>query len=293
MRRIFSFWRLFALAVLGLAIYAAATTEAATVARGGPHVARFDVTGVITADPARDALLRELAADPSVAAVMIRIDSPGGTVAGSEALYEAIRAVAEAKPVVAQMEEVAASGGYIAAIAADHIVARGNTLTGSIGVVKQEVDARGLLDTLGVAITERRSDVFKARPSPFSDTPPEVDAWEEELLDDAYQWFRALVAERRGLAGAELDDAANGRAFSGRQALARGLIDEVGGPEAALDWLAANGVAKDLPVRQAEVERERDSWLGRFLGLDASELALAGTQLKRLTSGPRFYSILQ
>ncbi|SFI95601.1 signal peptide peptidase SppA [Albimonas pacifica] len=293
MRRIFTFWRLFALAVLGLAIYAAASTDAVREARGAPHVARFDVAGLITADPARDALLRELAEDEAVAAVMIRIDSPGGTVAGSEALYEAIRTIAEVKPVVAQMEEVAASGGYIAAIAADHIVARGNTLTGSIGVVKQEVDARGLLDSLGVAISERRSDVFKARPSPFSETPPEVAAWEEELLDDAYQWFRALVAERRGLEGPALEDASNGRAFSGRQALARGLVDEIGGPEAALEWLSANGVARGLPVRQAEVERERGSLLGRFLGLDPSELRRASAQFDRLTSGPRFYSILQ
>jgi len=292
MRRIFSFWRLFALGVLGLAIYAAATTDAVEAARS-PHVARFDVTGLITADPARDALLRELAEDAQVAALMIRIDSPGGTVAGSEALYEAIRAVAEAKPVVAQMEEVAASGGYIAAIAADHIVARGNTLTGSIGVVKQEVDARGLLDSLGVEISERRSDVYKARPSPFSETPPEVDAWEEELLEDAYQWFRGLVAERRALAGEALDEAANGRAFSGRQALARGLIDEIGGPEEALDWLAGRGVPRSLPVRQAEVERESDSLLGRFLGLDLSDLSLARSQLNRLTLGPRFYSIAQ
>ena len=293
MRRIFTFWRLFALGVLGLAIYAASTTEAAREARGGPHVARFDVVGVITADPARDALLRELAESDSVAGVLIRIDSPGGTVAGSEALFEAIRDLAAAKPVVAQMEEVAASGGYIAAIAADHIVARGNTLTGSIGVVKQEVDARGLLDTLGVEITERRSDVFKARPSPFSETPAVVDAWEDQLLDDAYQWFRGLVAERRGLAGEALDDAANGRAFSGRQALARGLIDEIGGPQEALDWLSGQGVARGLPVRQAEVERESDSLLGRFLGLDMSEIGVARAQLRRLTSGPRFYSILQ
>lgn len=293
MKRIFTFWRLFALGVLGVAIYAALTTDAVEVGRPGPHVARFDVAGLITADPARDALLKDLAEDPSVAGVMIRIDSPGGTVAGSEALYEAIRKIAAAKPVVAQMEEVAASGGYIAAIAADHIVARGNTLTGSIGVVKQEVDVRGLMDRLGVTISERRSDIYKARPSPFSATPPEVDAWENELLADAYQWFRGLVGERRALSDAALDEAANGRAFSGRQALERGLIDDIGGPDEALSWLVSQGVPSDLPVRQAEVEREGESLIGKLLGLHLSEIDAMTAQLKRLTYGPRFYSILQ
>lgn len=293
MRRIFTFWRLFALAVLGLAIWSASRLDSVEIRGGGPHVARFEVAGLITADPERDALLRALAEDDAVAGLILHIDSPGGTVAGSEALYEAVRAVAARKPVVAQMEEVAASGGYIAAIAADHIVSRGNTITGSIGVVKQEVDARALLDELGVEITERRSSVYKAQPSPFTRLSPEVSEWQDEMIADAYAWFRGLVKERRGLSEAQLDEAANGRAYSGRQALERGLVDELGGPEAARDWLTTQGVAASLPVKTAKVEREDRSVLGRLLGVEDPLAGLGLADLKRLTAGPRLYSILQ
>ena len=138
MRRLFTFWRIVALLALALAAWAIFSQSGPS----GPYIARHEITGIIFDDADRAAVLRGIADDPLAQALVLRIDSPGGTVAGSEALFHAIREVAERKPVVAVMGEVAASGGYIAAIGADRIVARGNTLTGSIGVVKQEVDVR-------------------------------------------------------------------------------------------------------------------------------------------------------
>jgi protease-4 len=290
MRRLFTFWRIVAILALALAAYAILDLGAPRAP--GPHIARHDVFGVIYTDAERDALIRDLAEDDEVRALILRIESPGGTVTGAETLFAAVREVAERKPVVALLGEVAASGGYIAALGADHIVSRGNTLTGSIGVVKQEVDVRDLMDSLGVEVRERRSDVFKAQPSPFAPTPPIVDEWEEELIAEAYGWFRGLVADRRGLEGQALADVSNGRVFTGRQALERGLVDEVGGPETARAWLEGQGVPPGLEVIEKRVEEEDVGLLLRLLGADIARDAAARLGVQRLAHGPRLYAIM-
>lgn len=291
MLRFITFWRVVAVVALGLFAYALFSGESEPT---GPYVARHDLTGIIVLDDDRDALLRDLADDPDVAALLLRIDSPGGTVTGAEALYEAIRKVAEVKPVVAVMGEVAASGGYLAAIAADRIVAHGNTITGSIGVIKQEVDVRGLMDMVGVQVSERRSDIYKARPSPFSATPAEVEEWEDGMIAEAHAWFRDLVGLRRGLEGAALAEVSDGRVFSGRQALARGLVDEIGGLETARAWLATQGAAESLPLREVEKPDEKKGMLRKILDIgDAGATVLDEMGIGRLTAGVRLLSILK
>ena len=128
-------------------------------------MARIRVDGMIFDDQLRDETLRQLAKSERIKGVIVHINSPGGTVAGSEALYESLRKVAALKPVVAVMSEAAASGGYITAIAADHIVARGNTLTGSIGVIAEIPNIVGLMEMLGVDVTRVKSAPLKAEPS--------------------------------------------------------------------------------------------------------------------------------
>lgn len=291
-RRLFTFWRVFW--VLALIAFVWAVNGALRIASEGtdppgPYVALHEVVGVITVDPERDALLRNVANDPDARGLVLRVDSPGGTTTGAEALFETVREVSASKPVVALMGEVAASGGYIAAIASDHVIARGNTITGSIGVVRQRPNISGLLDSLGIRIDEERSDEFKANPSFVSDGTPATRAWDEEVLQDAYFWFRGLVAERRGLEGAALDLAANGRVFTGRQALERGLIDQIGGPVEARRWLADQGVDPSLPVRRIEKEEDRPLWM-RLLGV---RLPAAGLAVEaHLSAGQRLYSIL-
>lgn len=287
-RRLFTFWRVvavIALALFGWGLWQSASDDLAY----GPHVAHHEIVGVITVDDSRDALLRDIAADADARALVLRIDSPGGTATGAEALFDALRSVAEAKPVVAVMGEVAASGGYIAALGADHVVARGNTLTGSIGVIVQTPDVSRLLSDLGVEVRERRSDIYKAQPSPFAPTPPEVAAWQAELIADSYAWFRALVGERRGLAGDALAQVANGRVFTGRQAERLGLIDAIGGPPEARDWLTAQGVDPGLPLRDRAVEEETPlllSLLGVALPAEVSDLL-------RTLSGPRLMTLMR
>ncbi len=285
LRRRVAFWRL-------VAVVAIAATAALWFWREGalqPYVARYSVTGVIFEDPERDALLREIAGDDQARALILRIDSPGGSVPGSEALFAAVRAVAEVKPVVAVMGEVAASGGYIAALAADRLIARGGTVTGSIGVVADYPDITELLDSIGVSVDRVASSPLKASPAPYRETPPEAIAAAEDMVADTYAWFVDLVGERRGIGPERARELGDGRVYTGRMALESGLIDEIGGEVEALAWLrAARGVSADLPVREVEVEALGDDpFCLFFCGADV-EGALA-----RWTGGLRLMAILR
>lgn len=253
------------------------------------QIARFEVGGVIFDDPERDDLLMEIAEDDSVKALLLRVNSPGGSTAGSEALYAAIREVAARKPVVAVLGEVAASGGYVAAIAADHIVGRGNTLTGSIGVIMEYPDFTDLMARLGVGLETVRSSELKAEPSPFRPTTPQARARDEALVADSYVWFRDLVGARRGLDGAALAQVANGGVFTGRLALENGLIDALGGEAEARTWLESRAAAlADLPVRDWTVDREVPL-LARLVGEIGSSSGILGEISGR--TGPKLYSI--
>lgn len=241
-------WRVLAiaLAVLGL------VAVIASLPGGGiskDHIARVRIDGLITGDQKSLALLEEVARDDLAKAVILRIDSPGGTTAGSEALYEAIRDVSEKKPVVAVMDTVAASGGYIAALASDHVVARGNTITGSIGVIFTFPEVSRLLNTLGVTMEEIKSGDLKAEPSPYKPVSDKARAYANIMVQDGFQWFKGLVAERRKLSVSTVDALADGRVFTGRQARAEGLIDQLGGEEEAIAWLATEKqIAEGLEV---------------------------------------------
>ncbi|MEM1344907.1 MAG: signal peptide peptidase SppA [Pseudomonadota bacterium] len=246
-RRRLAFWRVIAiLAILAavLALYPWGPRQ------GTDHIARIDINDVIVDDFDRTAELGRIARNDRAKALIVRIASPGGTVVGSEALYEALREVAETKPVVAVIGEVAASGGYIAAIGADHIVARHNSITGSIGVISQIPDMTALLDNLGIKFSEIKSSPLKASPNPLTESPPEAFEALEVLILDSYDWFRDLVAERRSLEGEALQNVIDGRVFTGAQAETLGLIDAIGAEPSARDWLAeTHEIAASLPVR--------------------------------------------
>jgi protease-4 len=281
-----AFWRGFLVAAVIAGVIALLTG-------GGPEVsdevARVSVTGLITDDPKRDEMLETIAEADRVKAVVVRINSPGGTTAGSEALYETLRAVAEKKPLVAVMGELAASGGYITAIAADHIVGRGNTLTGSIGVIMEYPDLTEVMARLGIGLETVRSSELKAEPSPFRPTNPEARALDQALVEEGYQWFRGLVGERRGLEGPALDRVANGAVFTGRLALENGLIDAIGGEPEAIAWLESRDAALgDLPVRDWEVEDDRPFWARLVAGVTSTGGILGEISL---SGGPKLYSI--
>ncbi len=180
----------------------------------------------------------------------MHINSPGGTTAGSEQLYDALVRLKAKKPLVVVVEGLAASGGYIGALAADHIIAQQSSLVGSIGVLFQFPNFTELMKTVGVKVEEVKSSPLKAAPNGFEPTSPEARAALDALVKDSYAWFRGLVKARRGMDEALLEKVADGRVFTGRQAVELKLIDQLGDEKTAVAWLVAEKKIKsDLPVR--------------------------------------------
>jgi protease IV len=240
----------------------------------GDHVARLEVSGLITGEDRQLELIRTMRDDDKVKALILRIDSPGGTTVGSEALYEELMEFGVKKPVVAVMDSVAASGGYITALAADRIYARGNTVTGSIGVIFTYPDASQLLNTVGVKMEEVKSGPLKAEPSGTKPTSPEARAVMQEMVNDGYAWFKGLVQERRKLDTAAVERVSDGRVYSGRQALAVKLIDEIGTEVEARKWLASE---KKIDAKLETVTREpkplpRDNPFDLFFGASLADV---------------------
>ena len=251
-RRKLTFWRVVA-ALLAIAALVILGTIATPGGRGAfsasGSIARVTIEGLIRSDNDRVAALERLEKSQA-AAVVVHINSPGGTTAGSEQLYDSLMRLKAKKPMVVVVEGLAASGGYITAIAADHIVAQQTSLVGSIGVLFQFPNFTDLLKTVGVKVEEVKSSPLKAAPNGYEPTSPEARAALDALVKDSYAWFRGLVKERRGMDDALLNQVADGRVFTGHQAVDLKLIDELGDEKAAVAWLVAQkGVKANLPVR--------------------------------------------
>jgi protease-4 len=215
----------------------------------GPAIARVNINGLIRTDQERVEALERLAKSRAPA-VIVHINSPGGTTAGSEQLHDALSRVREQKPLVVVVDGLAASGGYITALAADHIVAQETSLIGSIGVLFQYPNVADLLKTLGIKVEEIKSTPLKAAPNGFEPTSPEARAAIEAIVSDSYAWFRDLVKQRRHLDEARLERVADGRVFTGRQGMGLKLVDELGDERMALAWLAKEkNIDPKTPVR--------------------------------------------
>jgi protease-4 len=249
-RRKLTFWRVTAAlvaiaAIIGIAVIAAGGRG--TLATSGA-IARINIEGLIRSDQQRVEALERLEKSQA-AAVVVHINSPGGTTAGSEQLYQSLVRLKEKKPLVVVVEGLAASGGYIGAIAADHIVAQQSSLVGSIGVLFQYPNVSELLKTVGVKMEEIKSSPLKAAPNGYEPTSPEARAAIDALVKDSYAWFRGLVKERRGMDDTLLEKVADGRVFTGRQAVDLKLIDQLGDEKTAIAWLVAEKKVKSgLPV---------------------------------------------
>lgn len=264
MRRKVTFWRTIGvLAVVAAIAVGIAVSSGRTVLASSPHVARVIIGGLIRNDRERVEMLDKIAKSQAEA-VILSIDSPGGTVTGSEQLYDALRRLAEKKPIVAVVDGMAASGAYIAALGADHIIAQRNALVGSVGVIYQYPNFTELLKTLGVSVEDIKSSPLKASPNPYTPTTPEARAAVDALVVDSYDWFKNLVATRRKLSDAQLASVTDGRVFTGHLGLELQLVDELGDERTARAWLAREkGVSEKLKVRTWHTQQVGDEfgWL--------------------------------
>jgi protease-4 len=271
LKRHLFFWRSFAVLAVLLAMLVALHGNGVGLERA--HVARLQVSGLITEDPKLNRAVEKLADDASVKALIVSINSPGGSVSGGESLHDAIAQVAAKKPVVTVMGGLAASAGYMIAVPAARIFAHEATLTGSIGVLLEAPEVSGLLAKIGVDAQTIVSGPLKDQPSFTHPLSPQGLQAMHDLVMDMYDQFVTMVATGRHMDPDKVRQIGDGRAYTGRQALQLGLIDAIGGEHDAREWLAsAKGVPMDLPVEDVSTtsfaERTLSGTLGPvFLGL--------------------------
>ena len=278
LKRGVAIWR--ALAVVAL-VAAVLVGVAPFVFDNGERVARLWVSGLIEDSPRRDSLIADLRDDDAVKAVVLRLDSAGGTAVGGEALYLSLRSLAEEKPVVAVLGTTATSAAYMAALAADHVLAREASITGSIGVLFQTAEFTALLEEIGVRAEAIRSGPLKAKPTIYEQLDDPTRQVMRSVVSDTYELFLRLLMERRSLDRETALTLADGRVFTGRQAVQAGLVDAIGGEEEARAWLAqAHGVPETIPAADV-VTSEQGGLLGTIDAalkrtLPARTLALDG-----------------
>lgn len=249
----------------------------------GDYIAQITIEGIMTDDPKRDELLQSVLEDRRAKALVVRLDSPGGTTVGGEEIYLQLKEIAKKKPVVGVMRTLCASACYMASLGTDHVVARDGTLTGSIGVLLQSMEVSRLADKLGITPITIKSGAMKDAPSltePFTD---EQRAVVSEVVTDAYNHFVGLIVLNRKMSDEEVRKLADGRVYTGSQALKLKLIDGIGGNEEALDWLAkTKNINPKLEIREIKAEPELESlWdeLGQVTGIkifDKSTVGLDG-----------------
>ncbi|MCC7259923.1 MAG: signal peptide peptidase SppA [Alphaproteobacteria bacterium] len=272
MKRQLNRWRFIGIALLTL-LALAVLSDGGQLIPQRDYIARYSVTGIIADDPKRDDLLDELAQDDSVKAVLIRIDSPGGTASGGEQLYTSLRAIREHKPVVVVMRTLATSAAYMAAMGADHIVAQNGTLTGSIGVIIETAEVTDLAEKIGIKPLTFKSAPLKASPSPFEKLTPAAQSAIMDVITDFYNYFVDVVTDNRKLDRKDVIRIADGRIYTGRQALDLKLIDAIGGESDALAWLSAEKkLSPELDVRDVKVKPEKD-WQELLEGLSKNSLS--------------------
>jgi protease-4 len=220
----------------------------------GAYISRIKIQGLIRGNQNRIEALERLGRSRA-SAVIVHIDSPGGTTAGSEQLYSALRDLQSKKPMVVVVDGLAASGAYIAALSADHIIANETSLVGSIGVLFQYPNFTDVLKTIGIKVEEVKSSPLKAAPNGFEPTSPEARAAIEAIVLDSYAWFKDLVRNRRKMDNGQLTLVADGRVFTGRQAVGLKLVDGLGNEKTALAWLEKEKkVPANTPVRDYSLQ---------------------------------------
>ena len=231
----------------------------------GEKVAVLDITGIITKSDSTIKLLHTYRDDPNIKAIILRINTPGGSVAPVQEIFSELRKLD--KPLVASMGSTAASGGYYIACAADTIVANPGTLTGSIGVIMQFTKIKGLYDKVGVEHQVIKSGKFKDSGSMFRDLSEDDIAILQETVDDVYNQFVDAISESRNdtLTREEIVKLADGRIFSGRQALEHKLVDKLGNLQ---DAIVVAGELGKIEGKPRVIRRERrTSLLEQLIGI--------------------------
>ncbi len=275
-------WRLLAVLFAVIALVVVAERNSLTSPIEKPFIARLTFDSIITDDQETYKLIDEVSDNAKAKAVIVWLDTPGGSAVGGEEIYLRLRALSQKKPVVAVMRSVAASAGYMMALGADHVIAREGTITGSIGVLIETAEVTELAEKIGIRPIIVKSSPLKGTPNPLEKATPESNKVVQDVINDFYSRFVDMVAERRNIPRDKVLLLADGRIYSGKRALEQKLIDALGGEAEAMQWLVdekkipANLEIKDVASEEHMplIERLSQTMAGKFF--QKSSVALDG-----------------
>ena len=257
--------------------------------KNGSHIARIKIDGPIIDDIELNRLIYDLSLNPNVKALIVHINSPGGSVVGAESTYVALSQLSKQKPSASVLGETATSGGYLIAIATDKIISRSNTLTGSIGVILQYPNLSKLLKKIGIDVNTLRSSDLKASLNLFERPTPYALEEHKQIINETFLWFKGLVAEKRKLSNVNLEKISKGGVFTGRRAKKLGLVDLIGGEREAVEYLEEKLGVSGLPLVDWVPHKESSS----FFDLIFSESDISSLGKNFLSNSSfRLYSIL-
>ncbi len=267
LKRHVSNWRAFALIV----VFGVAAYYFSHLGAHGKHglsidyIAQIRIEDVMMDDPKRDQMMEDIRDDEHAKALIVQFNSPGGTTVGGEDIYLQLKDIAKKKPVVGVMRTLCASACFMASLGTDHVVAREGTLTGSIGVLLQSAEISRLLDKIGITPVTIKSGPMKDVPDLAEPMTPDQRKIVSEVVMDAYDHFVRLIVDRRKMSDAEVRQLADGRVYTGDQALKLNLIDGIGGTDEAKQWLKdTKKIDTKLEIREIEPETQDDSLLGQL-----------------------------
>lgn len=239
-------------------------------------IARIKIDGAIFIDEYRDNILHKIQTNQNIKAVLIKINSPGGDIFASENLYYKIKEISQTKSVVVLMESIAASGGYMVAMAADHIIARNGTITGSIGVIMQSGEVTNFAEKLGIKFLTYKSAPIKSAPSMFEKETIESKNAIEATINDSHNFFVSMIKENRKnkIKEENFSKIFDGRVFNGRQALKLGLIDAIGGENEAINYLIKKSKIKDPHIIDVNLKEKNKNLFSEIFQTDFIEQSI-------------------
>ncbi len=247
----------FVILIIVLIVPSTKDTELVTIGRG-EKLAVVELYGVITSSDDIVRQLKKYREDNSIEGIVLRVNSPGGAVVPSQEIYSEVRNTREIKPIIVSMGSLAASGGYYVSCGGTRLVANSGTLTGSIGVISEFLQLHGALDKLGIDVKIIKSGKLKDAGASSRPMTKEDEKYFQGLMDEVHRQFIDVVEKERGLTNKEVLDLADGRVFTGEQAIECGLVDTLGTYEDAIKIAAEIAGIEGDPA--LVVERKRTPW---------------------------------
>ena len=236
-----------------------------------PHIAKVTIDNIITQDSFRYEKLEELSQNKNTKAVIVFINSPGGTVVGGETLYKSIKNIAQQKPVISVMGEVATSAAYMASLGSNYIFAQEGTITGSVGVLVLSSEFTELAKKIGISTEVIKSGDLKASPSPLEKMTPKAREQMEKIVQEISKNFINLVKKERKLDNNKTQLISDGRIFTGQSALQIGLIDSIGNIKEAKEYLKIERNIDMLPILNMEIIK-KEKMIEKFLSLFTNKI---------------------